>query len=380
MASSAAAYAPLAGADEQQPLAAAAVERDDAEAPDEAGAPRDTAADDSESEPEPSEAAEQPKEEEEEEQEPAEDDADGTGGSVAAAAATRGVDCGTDEELMGAIESVEEAATLKRVEIPQFVKITADGVRKFAERARQLQEEGGMTRDFELHVESCEWGDGQLGSLAGVALSKLTLKRTKGVKSADVAAFAERARQLQEQEEGRMTRDFELTVEYCGWTMDHLRAALSESGPSYGSFDLGNENFVADGTRLVAKRIADRNLPVKNSVIVSSSPELSAFLELVAVTLHSPLMGTVAVATKETSEPNLEGAQAEAKDGNPSDKQRIAITMHELKDKYPAVYNVADRSKEGYLALVPTDVPPLQLAVAMAAHCKEWAALYPSDT
>ena len=91
MPSSAAAYAPLAGADEQQPLAAAAVERDDAEAPDdaEAGAPRDTAADDSESEPEPSEAAEQPKEEEEEEeQEPAEDEADGTDGSVAAAAAT----------------------------------------------------------------------------------------------------------------------------------------------------------------------------------------------------------------------------------------------------------------------------------------------------
>eukprot|EP01046_Picozoa_sp_COSAG06_P070932 COSAG06_NODE_20059_length_810_cov_2.305204_1_plen_55_part_01 len=55
MPSSSAAYAPLAGADEQQPLAAAAVERDDAEAPDdaEAGAPRDTAADDSESEPEP---------------------------------------------------------------------------------------------------------------------------------------------------------------------------------------------------------------------------------------------------------------------------------------------------------------------------------------
>ena len=127
MPSSAAAYAPLAGADEQQPLAAAAVERDDAEAPDdaEAGAPRDTAADDSESEPEPSEAAEQPKEEEEE-QEPAEDDADGTGGSVAAAAATRVEGCNTDEQLMGAIGSVEEAATLKRVEIPWDASVTAD--------------------------------------------------------------------------------------------------------------------------------------------------------------------------------------------------------------------------------------------------------------
>jgi hypothetical protein len=40
-------------------------------------------------------------------------------------------------------------------------------------------------------VYECDWSKGQLGSLAGVALGKLTLYGTKGVTSADVAAFAE---------------------------------------------------------------------------------------------------------------------------------------------------------------------------------------------
>eukprot|EP01046_Picozoa_sp_COSAG06_P063923 COSAG06_NODE_15051_length_1101_cov_1.176647_1_plen_86_part_10 len=77
----------------------------------------------------------------------------------------------TDEELMGLIG--EEAATLKKVKIPFGSKVTADGVREFAERALQLQAEGGMTRDFELEVRFCDWSEGQLASLAGVALSKL---------------------------------------------------------------------------------------------------------------------------------------------------------------------------------------------------------------
>ncbi len=64
--------------------------------------------------------------------------------------------CRTDEQLMGAIESVEEAATLKKVEICWDSKLTADGCRKFAERARRQQQEGGMTRDFELEVWGCD--------------------------------------------------------------------------------------------------------------------------------------------------------------------------------------------------------------------------------
>ena len=63
---------------------------------------------------------------------------DGTGGSVAAVT-TREVECSTDEQLMGAIESAEEAARLKTVEIPSDSKITAVCFRKFVERARQLQ-------------------------------------------------------------------------------------------------------------------------------------------------------------------------------------------------------------------------------------------------
>ena len=177
-------YAPLAGADEQQLLGVQAVERDDhADAPTEgAAAPtEDTDADAppgtaDESEPEPGEAAEQPAVAEQERQEHgAEEDADSAGGSVAAAA-TRVVQCGTDEKLMRAIEGAEEAATLKKVEIPYGSKVTADGLHKFAERARQLQEqEGGMTRDFELEVGTCDWSEGQLASLVGVALSKLSL-------------------------------------------------------------------------------------------------------------------------------------------------------------------------------------------------------------
>eukprot|EP01046_Picozoa_sp_COSAG06_P061161 COSAG06_NODE_13300_length_1271_cov_1.030717_2_plen_177_part_01 len=174
---SAAAYAPLADADEQQPLAVEAVERDDAldhaDAPTEGAAastdaeadapPLDTA---EEPEPEPSEAAEQPTEEEQERQERgAEEGTDGTEGSVAAAA-TREIKCKTDEQLMGAIEGAEDAATLKKVMIVSTCLITADGCRKFAERARQLQEEGGMTRKFELEVRDCDWSEGRLASLA----------------------------------------------------------------------------------------------------------------------------------------------------------------------------------------------------------------------
>eukprot|EP01046_Picozoa_sp_COSAG06_P008732 COSAG06_NODE_445_length_15690_cov_28.448849_1_plen_1513_part_00 len=482
-----------------------------------------------------------------------------------------GVKCYTDEELMGAIESAEDAATLKKVmifdeeddDVRGDEHVTAEGWCKFAERAQQLQEEGGMTRDFELTVyncdwserqlaslagvalsklslegtkgvtsadvaafaegarqlqeqeeggmtrdfelmvRNCDWSDGQLASLAGVALSKLSLEGTKGVTSADVAAFAEGARQLQEQEEGGMTRDFVLEVKKCDWTIDHLCAALSKSGPSYGSVDIqstglsankiaGNDlelyvsgcdwsegqlaslagvalskltldstkgmtsedviafakgarqlqeqeeggmtrdfvlevkkcdwsmdhlraalsksgplygSFVlpdgdmygADWTRFVAKKIVDKELRVAN-ITVPSSLELSAFIELVVAILRSLAMAAGSDSSAdELCETCAEGATGRG-ENDLSDKQRVAISVGELKDKYPAVCSVVslheftvkveenyaegiyEESEKQVPALVPTDVPPLQLAVAMAAHCKEWAALYPSDT
>ena len=130
--------------------------------------------------------------EEERQQRGAEEEVEGADGSPLAAA-TREVVCTTDEELVCAIEGAENAATLKTVMIYGSA-VTTDGVRKFAEGERELQGQEAMTRDFELKVSQCDWSEVQLVSLAGLALSKLTLDETKGVTSADVAAFAERAR------------------------------------------------------------------------------------------------------------------------------------------------------------------------------------------
>eukprot|EP01046_Picozoa_sp_COSAG06_P097559 COSAG06_NODE_43664_length_370_cov_0.549815_1_plen_123_part_11 len=112
-------------------------------------------------------------------------------------------DCDWSEGRLASLAGV----ALSKLILYETWGVTGADVAAFAEGMRQLQEqqEGGMTRDFELAVRDCDWSEGQLGSLAGVALSKLSLYDTKGVTSADVAAFAERARQLQEQEEGAMT-------------------------------------------------------------------------------------------------------------------------------------------------------------------------------
>eukprot|EP01046_Picozoa_sp_COSAG06_P019689 COSAG06_NODE_1412_length_9542_cov_6.906703_3_plen_1539_part_01 len=317
---------------------------------------------------------------------------------------------------------------LSKLTLDDTKGVTSADVAAFAEGARKLQEqeEGGMTRDFELTVvncdwtpdhvlaalskngpsygqfdvhsgfltatraadcdlellvKGCDWSERQLASLAGVALSKLTLDSTKGMTSADVSAFAEGARQLQEQEGGRMMRDFELTVINCSWGIDHLRAALSKGGPSYRSFPNTGETS-ADWTRLVAKRIVDKDFCVED-ITMSSSPELSAFLELVVAILRSPTMAVGSDSSvDELSATSPEGADATGKgESETSDKQRVTIILNKLEDKYPAAWDVMNLHGGKYNpVLVPTAVPPLQLAVAMAAHCKEWAALYPSDT
>eukprot|EP01049_Picozoa_sp_SAG25_P026228 SAG25_NODE_12934_length_273_cov_1.097701_1_plen_91_part_11 len=86
-----------------------------------------------------------------------------------------------------------------------------------------------MTHALELNVEGCDWSGGQLASLAGLSVSKLRLISVQGVKSADVAAFAEGARELQAQ--GTMTHALELNVEGCDWSGGELAslAGLSVS-------------------------------------------------------------------------------------------------------------------------------------------------------
>eukprot|EP01046_Picozoa_sp_COSAG06_P009750 COSAG06_NODE_515_length_14818_cov_1329.391263_9_plen_549_part_00 len=208
-------------------------------------------------------------------------------------------------------------------------RVSGADVAAFAARARELQERGMMTRDLELVVKGCNWSDGQLGQLAGLALSKLTLFGTKGVSSADVAAFAERARELQER--GMMTCDLELAAKDCGWDMDQLRAALSKGGPSYRSIALPDgQRFYADWTRLVARKLADQEHHPITQLAVSSGPELSAFLELVATILRSISMCPAATAPANTPA---------------GDEQRIAIKLSaELRKKYPAVDKVVNVS------------------------------------
>jgi hypothetical protein len=253
--------------------------------------------------------------------------------------------------------------------------VTSADVAAFTDGARQLQqqEEGGMTRDFELVVGDCDWSDGQLGLLAGVALSKLTLGRTKGMTSADVAAFADGARQLQE--EGGMTRDFELEVAGCGWSSSLVRTVLEARAISKLRLVGG---YGADAVRMVCKKLNIGELSHIKDLTVDSSREFSALLELVLAIIQNPSIDSQGDADNPSaSEGTSEDAQTQGeREGSPNSRQRIAIKLaDEFEFQYSAVGKLVIRKE-----LVPTDVPPLQLAVAMAAHCKEWAALYPSDT
>jgi hypothetical protein len=57
----------------------------------------------------------------------------------------------------------------------------------------------------------------------------------------------------------------------------------------------------------------------------------------------------------------------------------IALKLRSPGDKQVHAFTTEWEGSGTIPQLVPTDLPPMQLAVAMAAHCKQWQALYPGD-
>ncbi len=272
---------------------------------------------------------------------------------------------------------------LSKLELVYFQHGTVDGWKQFVDSMKEMQATGENTR-FELRIQFAAWRDGELSSLANLSLHSLSLVNVTGVTDTDVAVFMTSARQLQD--DGKMPLDFELVVSReCNWTIHHWRAALCNAGPTFKSIDLdgAEDSQFSDFSRLVARKLQTQGYPIAK-LHVYSGRELSTILELVAAFLRSHS------ATEKRDDPAHEDpADEEPVNEEPHDNGIAILLSDDLRGRYPAVWSVLnlqtiEKKQESnsrvkpYAALMLTGLPPMQLAVAFAAYCKEWAQTYPS--
>jgi hypothetical protein len=122
--------------------------------------------------------------------------------------------CADDAALLAALAG---RRPLAEVDIPAGSAVTAAGLASFAAAAAGPQAAGpaGAVRPWlVLSAAGCEWGHGQLGALAGLALGRLDLSGATGFTAADAAAFGAGCAALQA--EGVMGRALELSAARSG--------------------------------------------------------------------------------------------------------------------------------------------------------------------